>query len=186
MQSGVADQLAAVSPAVAEQLQDAIDTGGPAHPGRPSSPRASPRPSLPTAASITRRPSRRYEPRRGRASTCRVRSSARRSWATPSSRPARRWLSASKWESVRNTIRDELNAINRFRPDERGLRHPGGRVLRQHGAARRDDARAVVREVQAAHCGRERRGRATVRSGERRPAARHSMPACATPASTSR
>ena len=34
MQSGVADQLAAVSPAVAEQLQDAIDTGGlDAHPG---------------------------------------------------------------------------------------------------------------------------------------------------------
>lgn len=118
MQSGVAEQLAAVSPAVAEQLQDAIDTGGLVR-----------IPVAEFAASIAptefagwllehlkTEPDGMSRAEAGQYLQGQVERLQQELGDTIEQTGAA-LAERVEVESVRNTIRDELNAINRFRPD---------------------------------------------------------------------
>ena len=139
MQSGVADQLAAVSPAVAEQLQDAIDTGGLVR--------------IPVAEFAARIAPTEFanglldhlktEPDgMSRAEAGQYPGS--RAPAAGAGRHHRADRAALAERRSGERAQHDPRRVKRDQPAppgwERGLRHPGGRVLRQHGAALRDDA----------------------------------------------
>ena len=118
MQSGVADQLAAVSPAVAEQLQDAIDTGGLVRiPVAEFAARIAPTEfanglldHLKTEPDgMSRAEAGQYLQGQVERLQQELGDTIEQTGAALAERV--------EVESVRNTIRDELNAINRFRPD---------------------------------------------------------------------
>jgi len=118
MQSGVAEQLAAVSPAVAEQLQDAIDTGGLVRiPVAEFAARIAPTEfadglleHLKTEPDgMSRAEASQYLQGQVERLQQELGDTIEQTGAALAERV--------EVESVRNTIRDELNAINRFRPD---------------------------------------------------------------------
>ncbi|HRG72499.1 MAG TPA: hypothetical protein PLH95_12760, partial [Thauera aminoaromatica] len=118
MQSGVAEQLAAVSPAVAEQLQDAIDTGGLVRiPVAEFAARIAPTEfadglleHLKTEPDgMSRAEAGQYLQGQVERLQHELGDTIEQTGAALAERV--------EVESVRNTIRDELNAINRFRPD---------------------------------------------------------------------
>jgi len=118
MQSGVAEQLAAVSPAVAEQLQDAIDTGGLVRiPVAEFAARIAPTgladgllEHLKTEPDgMSRAEAGQYLQGHVERLQQELGDTIEQTGAALAERV--------EVESVRNTIRDELNAINRFRPD---------------------------------------------------------------------
>ena len=118
MQSGVAEQLAAVSPAVAEQLQDAIDTGGLVRiPVAEFAARIAPTElagglleHLKTEPDgMSRAEAGQYLQGQVERLQQELGDTIEQTGAALAERV--------EVESVRNTIRDELNAINRFRPD---------------------------------------------------------------------
>lgn len=118
MQSGVAEQLAAVSPAVAEQLQDAIDTGGLVRiPVAEFAARIAPTEfagglleHLKTEPDgMSRAEAGQYLQGQVERLQQELGDTIEQTGAALAERV--------EVETVRNTIRDELNAINRFRPD---------------------------------------------------------------------
>lgn len=118
MQSGVAEQLAAVSPAVAEQLQDALDTGGLVRiPVAEFAARVAP---TDMAAGLLDHlkvePDGMSRAEAGQYLQSQVERLQQELGDTIEQTGAA-LAERVEVESVRNTIRDELNAINRFRPD---------------------------------------------------------------------
>ena len=118
MQSGVADQLAAVSPAVAEQLQDAIDTGGLVRiPVAEFAARIAPTEFADGLLEhLKTEPDGMSRAEAGQYLQGQVERLQQELGDTIEQTGAA-LAERVEVESVRNTIRDELNAINRFRPD---------------------------------------------------------------------
>lgn len=118
MQSGVAEQLAAVSPAVAEQLQDAIDTGGLVRiPVAEFAARIAPTELADGLLEhLKTEPDGMSRAEAGQYLQGQVERLQQELGDTIEQTGAA-LAERVEVESVRNTIRDELNAINRFRPD---------------------------------------------------------------------
>ena len=118
MQSGVAEQLAAVSPAVAEQLQDAIDTGGLVRiPVAEFAARIAPTEFADGLLEhLKTEPDGMSRAEAGQYLQGQVERLQQELGDTIEQTGAA-LAERVEVESVRNTIRDELNAINRFRPD---------------------------------------------------------------------
>lgn len=118
LQSGVADQLAAVSPAVAEQLQDAIDTGGLVRiPVAEFAARIAPTEFADGLLDhLKTEPDGMSRAEAGQYLQGQVERLQQELGDTIEQTGAA-LAERIEVESVRNTIRDELNAINRFRPD---------------------------------------------------------------------
>ena len=118
MQSGVAEQLAAVSPAVAEQLQDAIDTGGLVRiPVAEFAARIAPTEFAGGLLEhLKTEPDGMSRVEAGQYLQGQVERLQQELGDTIEQTGAA-LAERVEVESVRNTIRDELNAINRFRPD---------------------------------------------------------------------
>jgi hypothetical protein len=118
MQSGVAEQLAAVSPAVAEQLQDAIDTGGLVRiPVAEFAARIAPTEFADGLLEhLKTEPDGMSRAEAGQYLQGQVERLQQELGDTIEQTGAA-LAERVEVESVRNTIRDELNAINRFRPE---------------------------------------------------------------------
>lgn len=118
MQSGVAEQLAAVSPAVAEQLQDAIDTGGLVRiPVAEFAARIAPTKFADGLLEhLKTEPDGMSRAEAGQYLQGQVERLQQELGDTIEQTGAA-LAERVEVETVRNTIRDELNAINRFRPD---------------------------------------------------------------------
>lgn len=118
MQSGVAEQLAAVSPAVAEQLQDAIDTGGLVRiPVAEFAARIAPTELADGLLEhLKTEPDGMSRAEAGQYLQGQVERLQQELGDTIDQTGAA-LAERMEVEAVRNTIRDELNAINRFRPD---------------------------------------------------------------------
>ncbi|MDQ5904132.1 MAG: hypothetical protein QG672_1725 [Pseudomonadota bacterium] len=118
MQSGVAEQLAAVSPAVAEQLQDAIDTGGLVRiPVAEFAARIAPTELADGLLEhLKTEPDGMSRAEAGQYLQGQVERLQQELGDTIEQTGAA-LAERVEVETVRNTIRDELNAINRFRPD---------------------------------------------------------------------
>lgn len=118
MQSGVAEQLAAVSPAVAEQLQDAIDTGGLVRiPVAEFAARIAPTELADGLLEhLKTEPDGMSRAEAGQYLQGQVERLQQELGDTIEQTGAA-LAERVEVESVRNTIRDELNAVNRFRPD---------------------------------------------------------------------
>lgn len=118
MQSGVAEQLAAVSPAVAEQLQDAIDTGGLVRiPVAEFAARIAPTEFADGLLEhLKTEPDGMSRAEAGQYLQGQVERLQQELGDTIEQTGAA-LAERVEVEAVRNTIRDELNAINRFRPD---------------------------------------------------------------------
>lgn len=118
MQSGVAEQLAAVSPAVAEQLQDAIDTGGLVRiPVAEFAARIAPTEFADGLLEhLKTEPDGMSRAEAGQYLQGQV-ERLQQDLGDTIEQTGAALAERVEVESVRNTIRDELNAINRFRPD---------------------------------------------------------------------
>lgn len=118
MQSGVAEQLAAVSPAVAEQLQDAIDTGGLVRiPVAEFAARIAPTEFADGLLEhLKTEPDGMSRAEAGQYLQGQV-ERLQQELGNTIEQTGAALAERVEVESVRNTIRDELNAINRFRPD---------------------------------------------------------------------
>mgnify|MGYP000234515596 CR=1 FL=1 len=118
MQSGVAEQLAAVSPAVAEQLQDAIDTGGLVRiPVAEFAARIAPTEFADGLLEhLKTEPDGMSRAEAGQYLQGQV-ERLQQELGDAIEQTGAALAERVEVESVRNTIRDELNAINRFRPD---------------------------------------------------------------------
>jgi len=118
MQSGVAEQLAAVSPAVAEQIQDAIDTGGLVRiPVAEFAARIAPTKFADGLLEhLKTEPDGMSRAEAGQYLQGQV-ERLQQDLGDTIEQTGAALAERVEVESVRNTIRDELNAINRFRPD---------------------------------------------------------------------